>query len=96
MLHTQYYPKEISIIMTKIQKTIAITFSTMLGLAIIVGVMLLASAKIIYVNGRLYTQVTNYSPRVPNEHGIVSGCMAMSPECGVCPLLQGDKCYKPL
>jgi hypothetical protein len=82
--------------MTKIQKTIAITFSTMLGLAIIVGVMLLASAKIIYVNGRLYTQVTNYSPRVPNEHGIVSGCMAMSPECGVCPLLQGDKCYKPL
>jgi hypothetical protein len=46
----------------------------MLGLAIIVGVMLLASAKIIYVNGRLYTQVTNYSPRVPNEHGIVSGC----------------------
>jgi hypothetical protein len=85
--------------MTKTQKTLAIAFSTILGLVIIVGAMLLADPRIIFANGKLYKQVADYSSRIPNDSGIRSGCMAMSPECGVCPntdtmLLQDDKCYK--
>lgn len=85
--------------MTKAQRALAITFSTILGLAIIVGAMLLADPRIIFANGKLYKQVADYSSRIPNDSGVRNGCMAMSPECGECPntdtlLLQDDKCYE--
>jgi hypothetical protein len=61
--------------------------------------MLIADPRVNIVNGKLYRQVADYSSRVPNDSGIRSGCMAMSPECGVCPntdtmLLQDNKCYE--
>jgi hypothetical protein len=91
--------------MTKAQKTIAITFSTIIGLIILIGAVLLATSSIVYIDGKFYTEMTDYSPRVSNENGIVVGCMAFMPSCGYCvdnlrpgneTLVRDEQCYRAL
>ncbi len=91
--------------MTKAHKTIVITFGSILGLLIIVAGVLLATPGIIYVDGKFYTQVVDYSPRIPDKHGIVSECMAFMPSCGYCvdnlhpgkdTLVRNEQCFRAL
>ena len=82
--------------MLKTQKLMAILIGAVVILAILTGAVLFATSTIIYSKGTLYIQDATYAPSTPDDHGITTGCMAMSPECGVCPLLHGDTCYTPL
>jgi hypothetical protein len=91
--------------MTKVQKTVVIISSSILGLIILVGVALLSTSSIVYIDGKFYTEMTDYSPRVADKHGLVSGCMAFMPSCGYCvdnlhpgknTLVRNERCYRAL
>jgi hypothetical protein len=82
--------------MIKPGKRSALFTTSLLALLILGIAVLLLSTKVILVDGKLYTLAENYSP--PDGSGILSGCAAMMPECGVCAsshgaVLRGDSCY---
>ncbi len=82
--------------MTRNQKITVITLGVLLAIAVLVVTVLFATPKVIYTNGSFYKQDPRYSPSIPGKHGIITGCTALSPECGACPLVRGNVCYTAL
>jgi hypothetical protein len=82
--------------MPKVLKIVTLIAVSFVAAFILIVVTLFMTSKMILVDGRLYVLDESYSH--PDESVIRSGCLAMSPECGVCAgtsgaVLRGDKCY---
>lgn len=87
--------------MRKIQKILTVSVIGVICLLLFGAFLLLTTSKVIFVDGKLYKYVENYSHPDRSESAIRSGCHAMSPECGVCAgeggaVLRGDHCYVAL